>query len=326
MRSRPLLILIALVLAGVATFLVYQDRQNYRQQLNREFRSKVKGLEPVSVVVAAQDISKRGTVITEEMVKVEKVPERALQPYAAQDPMEVIGKEPLGPVAQGQQFLKNQLVVPGTAGGRLAMKIPPEKRAISMEINLLTAVSGFIRPGDRVDVLWTFAIGEPQQPVTLTLFQGVEVLAVGGLMRAGGEADDVKDANTLTLALSPQEAELLLFAGHQGRFQLSLRPRADEAQVALPPMTMDALLQHVLPQAQAAPPPPPKSVKHIEIIRGKEREVVALTPEGNVASSPAAPPSPPAASSQQPAASNQQSAISSQQPANPNAPAQPAKQ
>lgn len=287
MRSRLPLLAVAVLLAGVVTFLIFQQMEGYKRQLRKQFTTMAQGFEPVPVVVAAQDITKRGTVITEEMITVEHIPGRALQPYAVQDPLEVVGKEPLGPVAQGQQFLRNQLVVPGTAGGTLSTKIPSEQRAISLEVDLLSSVSGFIRPSDHVDILWTFLVpgaGGKGEPVTLTLFQNVEVLAVGSQMRAGPAsegAEQAREARTITLALKPHDAELLLFAQQQGRFQLSLRPRSDTAQVALPPTTLEALLQQVLPQqAQPPPAPPAKPPKHVEVIRGKSKEIVTLTPEG----------------------------------------------
>lgn len=295
MRSRLPLILLALLLGGAATFLMFQQMESYKQKLKTEYAGFTQGLNPVPVVVAAQDVTRRGTVLTEEMLSVIDIPEKALQPYAVQDLMEALGKEPLGPLRQGQQLLQNQLAVPGAVGGTLAMKIPPEKRAISMDVNFLTMVSGFVRPGDHIDILWTYRGGE--QPVTLTLFQNVEVLAVGTQMRAVvAEGEEPREANTVTLALTPQESELLLFAGTQGSFQLSLRPRSDSLQqVALPPVTMEAFLQHVFPQAQpAAPPAPSMTMKQVEIIRGKTREMVALSETGEVVQrAPLVAPNPP---------------------------------
>ena len=140
MRSRLPLIIIAILLAGLVTFVVFQDRENYRRKVRKEFAKMAQGLEPVPVVIAARDVNKRGTIHTEEMIRLEKIPEKALQPYAVQDVADALGKEPLGPLAQGQQLLRNQLVIPGTTSTSLATKIPPDKRAISIEITPITSI------------------------------------------------------------------------------------------------------------------------------------------------------------------------------------------
>jgi len=273
MRSRLPLILIAVALGGLVTFLVYQQMESYKANLARQYRTLLQGLEPVAVIVAAQDIPKAGVVLTEELIGQLELPAKAVQPYVAQDPLEVLGKETAVPLAKGQQILRNQLARPGTGGGALATKIPQEKRAVTIEIDQLTGVSGFIRPDDFVDILWTFTPPAPEsarQPVTVTLFQHVQVLAMGSQLVSGGEG--AVEARTITLALTPHETELLLFARQQGPMQLSLRPRGDTAQLPLPPATLEVLLQAILPNLQAQT----GGAKTVEVIRGQKRELVSI--------------------------------------------------
>ena len=66
MRNRLPLIAVAVLLAGIVTFLIFQQMEGYKRQLRKQFATMAQGLEPVPVVVAAQDINKRGTVRSEE--------------------------------------------------------------------------------------------------------------------------------------------------------------------------------------------------------------------------------------------------------------------
>ena len=82
----------------------------------------------------------------------------------------------------------------------------------------------------------------------------------------------------VTLALSPQETELVLFAREQGKLQLSLRPKADKAVVDLPPFSMNTLASLINPAAQQKAPEAPKQ-KEVEVFRGLKREVVVVSQE-----------------------------------------------
>jgi pilus assembly protein CpaB len=243
--------------------------------------------EPVSVLVVARDLPPN-TPLEAGHLEQASVPEKFVQPYAARTPRDVLGLFTAAPLAKGEQILMNKLRRPDEASSdtTLAGLTPEGKRAVTIGVDAITGVGGFVRPGDEVDVLWTLklptASGGPQdgQVVMLTLFQKVPVLAVGGQMvgrPAVGEAQQAPRDYTVTLALTPQETAFLLFAREQGRIQLSLRPKRGETQeVAVPPTNINTLLEAKLGLKPVAPPRP---VRQVEIYKGLKRDVVMMAEE-----------------------------------------------
>ena len=252
-----------------------------RQRLYKDY------VTPVDVVVASKDI-REGTTIDTSHVKIASVPEKFLQPFAARGAHEILGKVTLTPIAEGEQILLNKVRLAEAVpmGATLSSITPKGKRAVTIGVDAVTGVGGFVRPGDTVDVLWTIQLptappapgAQPQSQVfTVTLFQEVPVLAVGReIMGRATGTTDTSNQFTVTLGLDPQGTSFLLFAREQGRIQLSLRARQDEGTIAVAPATIDALVQTVLgsaamPQAPAAP-----ATREVEVYKGLKRDVVLL--------------------------------------------------
>lgn len=281
MRNR-LWVVIGVALGLLTAILVNSYIQ---QEVTKEKRKLLVGREPTEVLVAVADIPAQ-TPISPDMVAIDVRPADAIQPKALGDPGEAIGKIALAPFYQGEQILDSKLATPENAN-TLSQKIPPAKRAITIDVTNITGVGGFIHPGDFVDILGLFLLpgeGGKEVLVTVTLLQHVAVLASGERF-AELQAEGASPTETLTLALTPQETELVLFAKAAAReIKFSLRPRVDsEVLTDLKPMSMDTLVAMILgpqmaAQAAAAPPPepPPAPVRQVEIYRGLEREVVAL--------------------------------------------------
>lgn len=245
--------------------------------------------EPINVAAAAVDLP-AGTILQMSHIRKATVPEKFVQPYAARSPNEVIGRTTVAPIAEGEQILTNKLrradEVP--EGSTLSSVMPKGRRGVTILVDTLTGVGGFVRPGDAVDVLWTVALpaaeGQPgSQGFTLTLFQDIPVLAIGAEMRPGmapagatGEetASAAQHTNTVTLGLTPQETSFLLFARQQGQIQLSLRPHQEGGAVAVAPANIQTLMESALgPQAVAQKP---KAPHQVEVYKGLQRDVVSL--------------------------------------------------
>lgn len=181
--------LMALALAiglGIA-WLVMSNRMmvNERRKLAAERKKLLENYQsPIEVVVAAKDIPAE-TVIQAPMLSFAKIPERFAQPYSVREPNLLVGQMTVADVAAGEQVLTNKIKKPediAPVGTTLANVVPKGKRAVTITVNTLTGVGGFVRPGDVVDVLWTLGLPGPDKEhpelVTLTLFQDVDVLAV----------------------------------------------------------------------------------------------------------------------------------------------------
>jgi len=276
LRSR-LPFIVALLFAGFAVMMTGAYIRSREAQIRREL---MRGREPVQVLVATQDIAD-STRIDESMLALVNRPADSIQPHAIANPGDAIGKIAVVPIYQNEQILDSKLERPQQISS-LSAKTPAGKRAITLAVDAISGVGGFIHPGDFVDILGMFQLPTPdgkQVPITITLMQRVQVLAAGrsAVSQRGMEA---APSESITLALTPEETELLLFAREQGRLQFSLRPKTDSAVLAeVQPMTVDRLIAKILgPGAmQPAPPPEPEPTERkVEVYRGLIREVVTV--------------------------------------------------
>lgn len=281
-RAFPLIFSVAAGLAAV--WMVRQYLTQQRQALERErARLMADYPAPVEVVVAAKDLS-AAVIVEPTQLTVSTVPERFVQPYAARSVRDVVGLMTIAPIAEGEQVLLNKVRRPSEApkDATLSALTPKGKRAVTIIVDTITGVGGFVRPGDAVDILWTIQLpqeGQSQgQVVTLTLFQEVPILAVGTetvgqRIRPSPEGGQY----TVTLALTPQETSFLLFAREQGRIQLSLRSRTESGPVAVAPANINTLMETLLGMPAAGPTA--KGPKQVEVYKGLKRDVVLLPEE-----------------------------------------------
>lgn len=187
-------------------------------------------------VVAAQEIS-AGTDITDEMVRVSDVPEDLLVSGAIEDTELVVGETARVTIAEGEQVTSSKLGVPVPDKG-ISGVIPAGLRGVAIEVDEVTAVGGLLLPGDRVDIVVTTRINQPDNGAgqteyilrTTTILQNVEVLSVAQeAQEASAQAgegtetdpattsgqlpDDVEeqpDAATLTVALDLAQTQILI--------------------------------------------------------------------------------------------------------------------
>jgi pilus assembly protein CpaB len=190
-RSSQVLAILSLALAAATTLLL-------RGHLLRlEDRASAAG-PGRPVVVAAADLD-RGTVVEPGMVRVEEMPARFHPPAALSEPSQVLGATLAAEVAAGEPITSTRLAPPG---GPVASLVPEGLRAVPVAVFV---PDGSLIPGDRVDVLGTFATGQPH---TETVVSGAEVLKVA----TGSGPDDLGAATTLLLLVGPEDAERLAYA------------------------------------------------------------------------------------------------------------------
>jgi len=286
---RLLPFIVSVVLAAGAVMLLHRDyRQRVqalvqeRERLTADFQS------PTQVLVAAKDLPE-GTTLEAAHLTTAAVPQKFVQPYAARSPEQLIGMVTAAPVAEGEQLLANKVrrsdEVPRAV--TLSGIMPKGKRAVTIGVDAITGVGGFVRPGDAVDVLWTVKLpGQAQEVITLTLFQDVPVFAVGKEMKGRASKETESSPQyTVTLALTPQETSFLLFAREQGKIQLSLRPQQESGeQAALTPATtatFSAFMESQLGLKTTTPAVKP--ARQVEVYKGLKREVVLLSEDVSAA-------------------------------------------
>jgi pilus assembly protein CpaB len=182
-------------------------------------------LETVDVLVAKTDI-KPGTIITKAHFTVTPQPKRYISHNTIQQKDEdaVVGHRVVMRVEKGEPI---QWTMLGAAkGSGFTSLIKENERAISIAVDTQSSVSGLIRPGDHVDILGTFSFpvsNGATKLATITLLQNVTVLATGGIWGSGLQESEPFSYNSLTLAVSTVEAELLTFASERARLNFVLR-------------------------------------------------------------------------------------------------------
>ncbi|MEN6460378.1 MAG: Flp pilus assembly protein CpaB [Syntrophomonas sp.] len=226
---------IAIICGLIASFLSYQYIQTIKNRYEPD--------NLVKIVKASQNI-KKDTIITAEQITVEKIPDNYVHPDAIKDKQLVVGKTAVREVFPGEQMLKQDLLSSSSKTGRLAYSIPVNKRGISVPIDSISGVSGYIKPGDRVDIIGTIEIPIGEKPVSFSVYtlQNIEVLAMPNNQTDNGKkiADDAK---SIVLAVAPQEAQRLVLASEKGNLRLLLRSPVDKSWVVLPPYQLTDFLK-----------------------------------------------------------------------------------
>src|SRR5689334_5836868 len=222
-RSRFVLIgVIALVLGALFSSAVYRSLKARTMPADQG---------GADVVIAANDVQV-GAKVQDWDVKVIKLPGNDLPSGVFHSKAKVIGRGVILPVTKGEFILPNKLAAEN-AGAGLPALIPPGMRAVSVRVNEVVSVAGFVVPGTRVDVLLTGNPGGGSDAQTTTVLSNVEVIASGQRLERNS-AGDTSMAPVITLLVSPEDAQKLTLASSQGRIQLSLRNPLDTNQEKIP--------------------------------------------------------------------------------------------
>lgn len=249
----------------------------------------------VPVVVAAGDLT-FGTVIGAEHLLTVPYPEGSVPAGAYSIPDSLLGQTTKVFVTAKEPILATKL---SSVGGGLSIKIPVNMRATSMNVNVVSGVSGFVLPGDRVDVLVVIdRAGETQNAVTRTILQNVEVLAAGQKTEVKG--DNPVKVQSVTLIVDPEGAEKLALALHEGKLHLVLRNPADQEIAQVRSFSTNEMLADKAPAPRAAPvrvvkvqaPPPapaketPRERPTVTLIRGVKVEEQTPAVDAGAAAKP----------------------------------------
>jgi pilus assembly protein CpaB len=134
-------------------------------------------------------------------------------------------------LAAGEPVLDGALLPEGSAGGLLSV-IAEDKRAVSVKVDQIIGVAGFVSPGARVDVLGTVRDlrDKDKLPYTKSVLQDVRVLAIDQKMEEA-ETGQPELVSVVTLEVEPKDAEKLIYSAHEGRLQLALRSPSDHETV-----------------------------------------------------------------------------------------------
>ena len=243
---RPVTILVVgLVASGTTALLVYRAVQT--RVVVQQAPAQAAPMQVRSVVVAAADVPFGGT-LSPEQLKVIDWPANALPENNFAAIENVVGRISLTRMVANEPITNDKLAPTGSHG-LLPLVIDPGMRAVTVRVNEVAAVGGFIAAGSRVDVLVTAELkGAPPAPPglagaqpevqtqterhTRTLLQDVTVLALGQFLDASGQPKPGDPLTTATLLVSPTQGEMLALGAIEGTLQLVLRNFEDHGVVA----------------------------------------------------------------------------------------------
>ncbi|HEY2153914.1 MAG TPA: Flp pilus assembly protein CpaB [Vicinamibacterales bacterium] len=235
------------------------------------------------VVVAAADLDV-GADLGRNDIRLIDWPANAVPAGAISNPDEVIGRGLILPVIQNEPILPMKLA-PKEAGAGLPPAIPPGLRAVSVRVNEVIGVAGYVLPGTHVDVVATVNPSQQQGDITSkVILTNVMVLAAGTKIERGdSDKNKPMPVSVVTLLVDPDESERLTLASTEGKIQLALRNPLDKATPATrgirPAVLLGVAATTPRPLVKAAPgakaaaaaPAPAPELPTVEIIRGDKR-------------------------------------------------------
>jgi pilus assembly protein CpaB len=236
------------------------------------------------VVVAASDLDV-GAELRREDIRLIDWPANAVPAGAISDPQGVIGRGIVLPLIENEPILPLKLASK-EAGSGLPPAIPPGLRAVSVRVNEVIGVAGYVLPGTRVDILATASPTDAHADMmTKLILSNVQVVTAGTRIEQDQEKGKPVQVTVVTLLVFPEQAERLALASTEGKIQLALRNPLDKGAPETPgirPGTLMGLMKApvakvagttrkatgpITQQAAAAPAPLPT----VEIIRGDKR-------------------------------------------------------
>ncbi len=273
-RQRLLPVLVLAVTVGLVTsYLVYSSVKAGTDP-NRDTSE---------VTVAAVNIS-IGEALTPQHMKLVRWPKASLPPAAIATPKTVEGRVAKVSFFPGEPILEAKLAASGP-GGLMTMMVPPGKRAVSIKLDEAAQKSGFLLPNSRVDVLVTMARNAGGGKESRLVLQDVTVLAAD-------QSVETKDnrpvtMTTVTLALTPAEAERLALAQNEGKVNMAIRNMTDGSLVTTPGVTTNALLGSPAPAPKPAEASPkPAGPRKPTQVAAKPKPAPAAPPAPAVAQAP----------------------------------------
>lgn len=266
-QSRTAIVLgIALVAAAVASYGVYEAVT----------KMPVKQVETATVpIVVASQAMPIGTRLTAENVKLVNWPAKATVENGFSNVSAVLDRGLVMPVAENEPIFDTKLA-PREAGVGLPPSIPEGMRAMSVKVDEVVGVAGFVVPGTHVDVL---AIVHPPQKydekVVTTVVKNVQVLTAGTRIDQEKAAKDAKPipSTVVTLLVSPDDAQKVALAQKNGDVMLALRNPLDTGQADVAPIGTTGLLG-----GPVVAPPAPKAAPVVKRIVARPAPVAVTVP------------------------------------------------
>jgi pilus assembly protein CpaB len=279
MRNKRLIIaLTGAVLCGLLAVMFVTRYLSSVQQFTKDLGN---------VVVAKQEIP-LGEKITAEQLTLAPIPNGSLPEGVFRKMDEVVGRVAITPIGMRETITNMKLAPEGTGAG-LSAVIPEGYRAMTVKVDDVVGVSGFIMPGSFVDVVAIITplsqAGATNGPISKIVLQNIKVLASGAKIDSPENQRQPAEVKAVTLQVTPEQAEKLVLAANEGKLQLVMRNYSDQEDTKTAGANKATLLsgQSYVPQ----PEPPSEKADTSKLVAKRippvRRPSIALTREKPVA-------------------------------------------
>ena len=204
----------------------------------------------VPVVVAAVDLN-WGTKLSKEMLKTVPFLKESLTVGFVSDPAELEGRVVISPLKEREPVLESRLAPKDVSMGGVSAVIKPGMRAVAVKGDKVIGISGFIQPGNRVDVMVTLKDPSTKNEITKMVLSNVLVLATGTEIEEKRDGQP-RPVDVYTLEVNPEQAEKLSLAAAEGKLQFALRNLMDTDEV----LTKGATVAETLRSLRGVEPAP----------------------------------------------------------------------
>jgi pilus assembly protein CpaB len=271
-RYRPFLILgFAIVIALITSVMLY----NWLNQ-NKSHAAHVQTLKTQGIAVATAELA-WGTVLTKQMVEAVAFPADTLPDGAIRDADSLVGRVVLVNMKRNEPILESKLAPTSVTRGGVAAVTNPDKRAMAVKVDEVVGVAGFVKPGDRVDMMVTIQPRHGGDSMTKVVLSNTLVLAVGSEIDQKSANEKPLPVTVITVEVTPEEAEKLALATTEGKLRLALRNPMNPDVVMTKGATVNSLLaSYRLYDQVEKPAATPKKVverrppepQRVEVIKG----------------------------------------------------------
>lgn len=229
-----------------------------------------------NVVVAKREIQ-LGEKITADHLAMAPIPNGSAPEGVFRKMDQVLGRVAITPMGLREPITSMKLAPEGTGGG-LSAVIPEGYRAMTVKVDDVVGVSGFIMPGSFVDVVAIVVPpsadgGERQDPVSKIVLQNIKVLASGAKIDSPEDQREPTKVKAVTLQVTPEQAEKLVLAANGGRLQLVMRSYSDQEETQTRGANKNTLLkgetfvpQPMLGEPNQPKPAPPKPARRTPVV------------------------------------------------------------
>ena len=270
-RYRPVAFFgVAIVLALLTSLMVFSWLQNEKSRL---MAAPIPANKNIQVLVSNSDLA-WGTKLTAEMMQLQELPPEVLPKGHFTSMDSIKDRVLLVDVKRNEMIIESKLAPLGTTSGGVAAVTDPSKRAMSVKVDDVIGVAGFIKPADRVDVMVTIEPEANKQGHTIAkmILENVRVLAAGTQMERKGKDEEPVQVQVITVEVDVEEAEKLALASTQGRLRLALRNPLNSERILTKGANVGALLSSFRPKQAPKKTQDGEGVIRVEIIKGDVRK------------------------------------------------------